>query len=42
MDKCRSLGWSGHISRIEESVIAFKVLKNKPTGNRPPGMPTCL
>ena len=33
--KSRRLGWAGHITRMEEGRIAFKILTGKPTGKRP-------
>ena len=33
------LSWAGHVARIEEGRSAFKILKGKPTGKRPLGMP---
>ena len=35
--KYRRLGWAGHVARIEEVRIAFKILTGKPTGQRPLG-----
>ena len=35
----RRLRWAGHVARIEEGRIAFKILTRKPTGKRPLGRP---
>ena len=32
--KSRRLRWAGHVSRMEESRSAFKILTGKPTGKR--------
>ena len=37
--KSRRLRWAGHVARMEESRIAFKILTGKPTGKRPLGRP---
>jgi hypothetical protein len=37
--KCRRLRWAGHVARMEEGRIAFKILTGKPTGKRPLGRP---
>ena len=39
MIKSRRLRLSGHVARIEEGRSAFKILTDKPTGNRPSGKP---
>ena len=41
MIKSRRLRWAGHIARIEEGRIDFKIVtgKHKPTGKRPLGRP---
>ena len=31
--------WAGHVARMEEGRIAFKILTGKPTGKRPLGRP---
>ena len=31
--------WAGHVDRMEEVRSAFKMLRGKPTGNRPLGRP---
>ena len=33
----RRLRWTGHVTRKEEGRGAFKILTDKPTGNRPSG-----
>ena len=33
--KSRRLRWSGHVARMEEGRIAFKILTDEPTGKRP-------
>ena len=35
--KSRRLRWAGHVTRIEESRSAFKILTGKPTEKRPLG-----
>ena len=37
--KSRRLRWAGHVARMEEDRIAFKILTGKPTGRRPLGKP---
>ena len=37
--KSRRLRWAGHLARMEEGRIAFKILAGKPTGKRPLGRP---
>ena len=37
--KSRRLRWAGHVARMEEGRIAFKILTSKPTGKRPLGRP---
>ena len=37
--KYRILRWAGHVARMEESRIGFKILTNNPTGKRPLGRP---
>ena len=37
MIKFRKSRWSGHVARMEEGKIAFKILTDKPTGKRPLG-----
>ena len=37
--KYRRLRWAGHVARIEEGRIAFKIVTGKPTGRRPLGRP---
>ena len=39
--KSRRLEWAGHVARIEEDRTAFKILTDKPTGERPFGRPRC-
>ena len=39
--KSRRLRWAGHLARMEEGRIAFKILISKPTGKRPLGRPRC-
>ena len=34
-----SLGWAGHVVRIEEGRTTFKILTGTPTGKRPLGWP---
>jgi hypothetical protein len=31
----RRLRWAGHVAKMEEGRIAFKILTGKPTGKRP-------
>ena len=33
--KSRRFRWAGHVTRMEESMSAFKILTGKPTGKRP-------
>ena len=33
--------WIGHVARMEEHRIAFKMVAGKTTGNRPLGRPKC-
>ena len=35
--KFRGLRWAGHIARIEEDWVAFRILTDKYTGRRPLG-----
>ena len=35
----RRLRWAGHVARMEEGKIAFKIFTGKPTGKRPLGRP---
>ena len=37
--KYRIFRWVGHVARMEEGRSAFKILTDKPTGNRPLGRP---
>ena len=37
--KSRRFRWAGHVARMEEVRIAFKILTGKPTGKRPSGSP---
>ena len=37
--KFRRLRWAGHVARMEESRSALKILRGKPTENRPIGSP---
>ena len=37
--KSRSLRWTGHVARMEESGCTFKIVARKPTGKRLLGMP---
>ena len=39
MIKSRSLRWTGHVARMGESRIAFKILTGTPSGKRPLGRP---
>ena len=39
MFKSRRLKWAGHVARMEEGRSDFKILRGKPTGNRPLGRP---
>ena len=36
-----SLGWAGHVVRIEEGRTTFKILTGTPIGKRPLGRPRC-
>ena len=40
MNKSRRLRWAGHVARMEENRRYFKILTDKPTGERPVGWPT--
>jgi hypothetical protein len=33
------LRWAGHVARMEEDRIAFRILSGRPTGKRPLGSP---
>ena len=35
----RRLRWAGHVARMEEGRSAYKILTDKPTGNKPLGRP---
>ena len=35
--KSRRLIWAGHVARMEEGMLAFKILTGKPKGKRPLG-----
>ena len=35
--KSRRLTWTGHVARMEEGRVFFKILTGKPTENRPLG-----
>ena len=35
------LRWAGHVARMKEGRIAFKILPGKPTGKRTLGRPRC-
>ena len=35
----RRLRWAGHVARMEEGRVAFKILVGKPTVKRPLGRP---
>ena len=35
----RRLKWAGHVARMSEDRIAFKILTGKPSGKRPLGRP---
>jgi hypothetical protein len=37
--KSRKLKWAGHVARMEEGRIAFKMLTGTPTGKIPLGRP---
>jgi hypothetical protein len=37
--KSRRMGWSGHVTRMEESRGVYRVLVGKPEGNRPLSRP---
>ena len=37
--KSKRLIWAGHVTRMEESRSAFKMVTGKPTGKRPLGRP---
>ena len=37
--KSRRMRWAGHVARMEEDRIAFKLLIGKHTGKRPLGRP---
>ena len=39
MIKSRRLGWAGHVARMREGRISFKILTGKPIGNRSLGKP---
>ena len=37
--KSRLLRWAGHVARMDQSRIAYRVLVGKPEGKRPLGRP---
>jgi hypothetical protein len=37
--KSRRMGWTGHVARIEDRRVAYRVLMGKPKGKRPLGRP---
>jgi hypothetical protein len=37
--KSRRLRWAGHVARMEEGRIGFKILTGTPTGKKPLGRP---
>ena len=37
--KSRRLGWAGHVARIEDRRVTYRVLVGKPAGKRPLGIP---
>ena len=41
MIKSTRLGWTGHVARIEEGMIVFKIRPGTSTGERPLGRPMC-
>jgi hypothetical protein len=39
--KSRRIKWAGHVARMGEKRIVYKILVGKPEGNRPQGRPRC-
>jgi len=39
--KSRTVRWAGHVARIEESRVVYRVLVGNPKGKRPHGRPSC-
>jgi hypothetical protein len=37
--KSGRMGWAGHVARMGESRVVYRVLVKTPVGNRPPGRP---
>ena len=37
--KSRRLRWAGHVARMEDCRIVFKIIAGKPKGNKPFGRP---
>jgi hypothetical protein len=37
--KARKMGWVGHVARMGEERVVYRVLVGKPEGNRPLGKP---
>jgi hypothetical protein len=40
--KSRRMRWAGHVARMGETRIAYRILVEKPEGKRPPERPTCM
>jgi hypothetical protein len=39
--KLRRVRWAGHVARMGEERVVYRVLVGKPEVNRPPGRPRC-
>ena len=39
--KSRRMRWAGHVGRIGEERVVYRVLVEKPEGKRPLGRPRC-
>jgi hypothetical protein len=39
--KSRRMGWAGHVARMGEDRVVYRVLVGKPEGKRPLGRPIC-
>jgi hypothetical protein len=39
VNKSRSMRWAGHVARMEEGRVAYRVLVGRPEGKRPLGRP---
>jgi hypothetical protein len=41
MIKSKRMGWTGHVARMEEKRISYRILVGKSEGERPLGRPRC-